>query len=304
MPPPSLLSVVVTTYNRSDALLAVLRALALQRDRGFEVIVADDGSSAEHVQRVHAGAAGLGLDLTHTWQADVGFTAAAARNMGVRQARGDYLVFLDGDCVPLPDFIASHRRLARPGCLVNGSRVLLGPALTERALRGEVDLPRASPAWWLGRRLAGECNKWAGLALRWPASLRRARAGFRWKGIRSCNLGVWRADCEAVDGFDEDFDGWGHEDADFVLRLHHHGCRRVDGFWATEVLHLWHREAARDQAQRNLDKVRQRLHDRIQRAAHGLRNPRLPALERRVLRLGPATAGAAPAAGTAAASRA
>lgn len=301
MSAPRLLSVVVTTYNRSDALLAVLRALALQRDRGFEVIVADDGSSAEHVRRLHAQAAGLGLDLTHAWQADVGFTAAAARNMGVRQARGDYLVFLDGDCVPLPDFIASHRRLARPGCLVNGSRVLLGPALSQRALRGEVDLARASWAWWLGRRLAGDCNKWAGLGLRWPASLRRARAGFRWKGIRSCNLGVWTSDCEAVDGFDEDFDGWGHEDADFVLRLHHHGCSRVDGFWATEVLHLWHREAARDQAQRNLDKVRDRLHGSIERAGHGLRNPRLPELERRVQRIGPGAASTTAAVGTAAA---
>ena len=67
---------------------------------------------------------------------------------------------------------------------------------------------------------------------------------FRWKGIRSCNFGVAWRDFEAVNGFDEVYPGWGHEDADLVLRLHHHGCRRKNGFLGTEVYHLWHRKSA------------------------------------------------------------
>lgn len=285
-----LISLVVLSYNRSDALLAVLRALTLQTDRGFEVIVADDGSREEHVAALRALAPALPYRLVHAWQADVGFTAAAARNWGARQARGDYLVLLDGDCVPRPDFVARHRALARPGCLLNGSRVLLSQGLTRSALAQGLELARRPWIWWLGQRLRGGCNKWLGLYLRWPAALRRARPGFRWKGIRSCNMGVWRSDFEAIDGFDESFDGWGHEDADFVLRLQRHGCARVDGFWATEVLHLWHRQAERAQESRNLDKVRARMRGDIVRAEHGLSNPRLPGLERhsRVLREGPA----------------
>ena len=300
MSAPRLISLIVTTYNRSDALLAVLRALQLQRDRGFEVIVADDGSTAEHVQRLQAAAPGLDLDLTHAWQADVGFTAAAALNLGVRQALGDYLVFLDGDCLPLPDFVARHRGLARPGCLVNGSRVLLSPELSAQALRQGLQLPAMPWGWWLRQRLRGGCNKWAGLRLRWPAALRRARPQFRWKGIRSCNLGTWLSDYQAVDGFDEVFDGWGHEDADLVLRLQRHGCARIDGFWATEVLHLWHAEAARDGQGHNLERVRDRMQGSMVRAVHGLSNPRMPELERRVQLLGARHAAAAAATGASA----
>ncbi len=285
-----LISLIVVTYNRSDALLAVLRALALQSDREFEVIVADDGSREEHVAALRELAPRLPYRLVHAWQADVGFTAAAARNWGARQARGDYLVLLDGDCVPRPDFVARHRALARPGCLLNGSRVLLSRSLTERALTQALELSTLPWHWWLAQRLRGGCNKWLGLFLRWPPALRRARAEFRWKGIRSCNMGVWRSDFEAIDGFDESFDGWGHEDADFVLRLQRHGCARVDGYWATEVLHLWHRQAARAQEDHNLQMVQARMRSAVVRAEHGLSHPRLPHLERSawVLRDGPA----------------
>jgi predicted glycosyltransferase involved in capsule biosynthesis len=93
-------------------------------------------------------------------------------------------------------------------------------------------------------------------------------------------MGVWRSDFEAIDGFDETFDGWGHEDADFVLRLQRHGCARVDGYWATEVLHLWHRQAARAQEGHNLHRVQERMQGDVVRAEHGLSHPRLPHLER------------------------
>lgn len=71
-------------------------------------------------------------------------------------------------------------------------------------------------------------------------------------------MAVWRTDFERVDGFDESFVGWGHEDADFVLRLHHAGVRRKNGYCATEVFHLWHKEAVRTQASRNAMTVAER----------------------------------------------
>ena len=117
---PELVSVVITTYNRSDALLAVLSALTRQSDRHFEVIVADDGSTPAHQQRIVQSAAALALKLVHVWHPDVGFTASKVRNRGVAAARGNYIVFLDGDCVPEQDFIARHRQLAQPGFFTNG----------------------------------------------------------------------------------------------------------------------------------------------------------------------------------------
>ena len=98
----------------------------------------------------------------------------------------------------------------------------------------------------------------------------RVEERFRWKGIRSCNFGAWRSDFEAVDGFDESFRGWGHEDADLVLRLHHRGLRRKNGFLATEVFHLWHRENPRDQESPNRARVQARMEQGIIRAEAGL----------------------------------
>ena len=122
---PFLVSVVITTYNRSDALLAVLTGLARQTDTNFEVLVADDGSRIEHQAAVLTAPVAKFLCLKHIWHPDVGFTASRIRNRGVAASSGDYIIFLDGDCVPEVDFIEQHRRLAAPGYFVNGSRVLL-----------------------------------------------------------------------------------------------------------------------------------------------------------------------------------
>ncbi len=257
MPPPDLISIVITTYNRSDALLAVLRGLAAQDDRGFEVVVADDGSTSAHQQAVQKAARDLGLPLAHVWHPDVGFTASRVRNLGVSAAQGSYILLMDGDCVPEVDFVRRHRQLREAGCFVNGSRVLLSAALTEAVLAGRAQVYGQTAGFWLARWWAKDANKLTGL-LRLPGAVFRKQTGFRWRGIRSCNMGVWRADFEAVNGFDESFVGWGHEDADFVLRLHNHGVERKNGFCATEVFHLWHPVSSRSEEPANADRVRQR----------------------------------------------
>lgn len=252
-----LVSVVITTYNRSDALLAVLHGLSLQTDRNFEVIVADDGSRAEHQRRIFESAVAKELGVVHVWHPDVGFTASRVRNRGVAASSGQYVVFLDGDCVPEMDFVARHKWLAESGCFVNGSRVLLSPAITQRVLAGAETICGRSGWYWIKQRILGHASKLTGL-LRLPERFGRIERTFSWKGIRSCNMGVWRSDFERVDGFDESFVGWGHEDADFVLRLHHSGVIRKNGFCATEVFHLWHKEAARDQESQNARTVTER----------------------------------------------
>jgi GT2 family glycosyltransferase len=115
------------------------------------------------------------------------------------------------------------------------------------------------PKWqWIVWRLNGAVSKLTGL-LRLADLPMRKQQGFKWKGIRSCNMGVWRCDFLKIDGFDESFVGWGHEDADFVLRLHNAGIGRKNGFCATEVYHLWHRESSREQESVNAAIVRERM---------------------------------------------
>jgi GT2 family glycosyltransferase len=147
--------------------------------------------------------------------------------------------------------------------------VLLSESLSRRVVRGEVELSALAPTDWLRLRMTGDVNKLTHL-LYWPTGAGRVQTRFRWKGIRSCNFGVWYRDFEAVNGFDETFSGWGHEDADLVLRLHHHGCRRKNGFLATEVFHLWHPENSRQDEAGNRDRVVRRIQGDLVRAEQGL----------------------------------
>ncbi len=267
-------SVVITTYNRSDALLAVLDGLTRQSDLNFEVIVADDGSAPSHCRRILDSDQARSLHLRHVWHPDVGFTASRARNRGVAASRHDYIIFLDGDCAPEQDFIAQHKRLAQEGYFVNGSRVLLSPEFTKQIVSGVELADGHSKLYWLEKRFCGHASKLAGL-LRLPDMRWRIKPDFSWKGIRSCNMAVWKADFERVDGFDESFIGWGHEDADFVLRLHHAGIKRKNGFCATEVFHLWHKEAARDNESHNAKRVRERARGSLVRSTLGYSQQRI-----------------------------
>ncbi|CAN7219897.1 glycosyltransferase family 2 protein [Massilia sp. LjRoot122] len=264
------ISVVITTYNRPDALEAVVEACFMQDDKNFEIIIADDGSTANTRDTIDRLRARSPVPLKHVWQPDEGFRAAMARNRGTLAATGNYIIFLDGDCVPQRDFIARHRALARPGFLVSGSRILLSQALTERVLREHIDVAGMSLLDRLRHRLRGDMNKVLQTMLRWP-DLGRVRRTFSWRRIKSCNLAVWRADLDKVNGFDESFVGWGHEDSDLVVRLFHAGVLRKDGALATEVLHLWHREAKRDEESSNRKVVLQRAVDKTILATRGLR---------------------------------
>lgn len=241
---PDLISVIVTTYNREDALGAVLAALSRQSDRGFEVVIADDGSGPATAAVADEWRCRMGVPLSHVWQADRGFRAAEIRNRAVLASRGDYCVFLDGDCIVRPDFIAVHRRLAEPGWFVTGNRVLLSPTLTATVLRHGLRPESWSAAQWVLHRLRGGVNRLSAM-LRLPLGPLRRLGSAQWQGARSCNLAVWRSDLDHVDGFDAGFSGWGREDSDLLIRLLHAGVRRKDGRLATGVIHLWHPDADR-----------------------------------------------------------
>ena len=275
MTTPMLVSVIVTTYNRPDALELVLQGLLMQADANFEVIIADDGSTdatRNLIQQFQTMPGSAGLQrIAHAWQADDGFRASAARNLGVHASRGAYLVFLDGDCIPRPSFVARHRLLAETNFMVSGSRVLLSESFTQQLLTTPFDPPiqQRSLRFWLMKRLCGDSNKVIPLFLLPDTPLRHYRS-VKWSRIKSCNLAIWREHFEAVDGFDESFVGWGHEDADLVLRLARHGVRRKGGACSTEVFHLWHRDNTRSTESVNRLRVEERIQSGVIRAEIGL----------------------------------
>lgn len=271
----ALISVIVTTYRREEALAAVLRSLAAQTDSDFEVVVADDGSGPATATLIEAQRAQFSNGLTHVWHADLGFRAAEIRNRAILASRGEYCIFIDGDCLVRPDFVTVHRFLAEPGWFVTGNRVLLSPGLTERVLSQRLQPEQWSARTWLVERWRGEVNRLSALWYIPLGPLRRLRQT-AWQDARSCNFGVWRADLLRIDGFDGNYVGWGREDSDLFVRLLNSGLSRKDGIFATGVLHLWHPAADRRGAVENDEKLSRSILSGNIRAQHGLSTIKVP----------------------------
>lgn len=147
-----LISVIISTYNRPEALVAVLNGMIRQSDRNFEIVIADDGSDETTGDAVHAFITELRVPIQRIWQPHRGFRLAAVRNRAIAKSSGEYFVFLDGDCVPRPDFIARHRQLAERGHFVFGQRILLSSEFTDYVLDNNIDISKISfPALALAR---------------------------------------------------------------------------------------------------------------------------------------------------------
>ena len=263
-----LISIVVSTYNREDALEAVLRSLSRQIDLEFEVVVADDGSDAA-TARVVESWSHMPVALKHVRHEDRGFRLAEIRNRAILASAGFYCIFLDGDCLVRPNFVAAHRRLAEPGCFVTGNRVQLSQKLSRRILAERLEVETWPPGYWAAHRVRGDINRLLPL-LSLPLGPLRKRVGRRWRGAQGCNMALFRSDIERVDGFDAAFTGWGREDSDIFVRLIRHGVLRKDGRHATTVLHLWHLESDRSELPGNQEKLDLLLRCERVRASQGL----------------------------------
>jgi glycosyltransferase involved in cell wall biosynthesis len=265
----ALISVIVTTYNREDALDAALRALSRQSDKNFEIVIADDGSRAETRTLVESWRARLAVPLKHVRHEHRGFRGGEIRNRGIVASTGTLCVFLDGDCLAAADFVAAHRRLAAPGWFVTGNRILLSRELTESVLAQNEPAEQWCHATLTQQRLRGGINR---LMPTWrlPLGPLRKFTARNWQGAQTCNLAVARSDLDRIDGFDCSYAGWGLEDSDLVVRLLRSGVRRKDGRFATGVLHLWHPSNDRSQLPANQQRLDEVISGSRTRALQGL----------------------------------
>lgn len=264
------IAVIVTTYNRPDALAAVLEGYLAQTDRDFEVLVADDGSTADTAEVIRRFQARATYPVRHVWHEDQGFRAAAIRNRALAATGADYVIFTDGDCVPRVDFVARHRMLSERGWFLSGNRLLLTREFTDRVLREGLPIHRWGIGDWLRARRQGHITRVLPL-LRLPdmAGLRKL-APRRWEGAKTCNLSAWRSDLMQVNGLDESYTGWGLEDSDLVIRLIRAGVHSKSARFSAPVLHLWHSENDRSQLEENRRRLEQVLAASHTRAVKGV----------------------------------
>lgn len=221
-------ALLITTYNRPDALDLVLESAANQSRLPDEVIVCDDGSDsltteavAKWIERV---------PVSHAWCPNMKFRAALTRNLGILKSKADILIFVDGDCLLPPSFVENHIRLSKPGCIISGGRHLLSEGKTKAVLNKGLGLSSVFAAW----------KFWS-----FPLGVLRDLGFADWNAVRTCNLSVYREDALRIAGFDEIFVGWGREDSDFVVRLLRAGVKVRSGRLAVCVAHLHHKQNSR-----------------------------------------------------------
>lgn len=253
------IAVIVTTYNSPVVLAAVLEGYLSQTDKNFELFVADDGSTSDTAQIVKQFQSRATFPMHHIWQEDDGFRAAAIRNRALAATTADYVIFTDGDCIPLTDFVATHRQLSERGCFLSGNRLLLSQAFTLQVLSEKIPVHLWRLADWLSARIHGQINRLMPLLHLPNVCLVRKLSPKRWKGAKTCNISAFREDLLLVNGLDESYTGWGLEDSDLVIRLIRAGFLNKSARFAAPVLHLWHKENDRSHLEENQRRLQQVL---------------------------------------------
>jgi GT2 family glycosyltransferase len=237
MNPPHRVSAVVPSYNRPDFLRRVLLAFAVQTRQVDELVITDDGSQVDIPTGIADVLPGLSFKVIFVSQPDEGFRAAKCRNNGIREASGDFLIFADQDILFAPSYVETCVARARPRQFLVGYPVRLTEADTGRITD---DMIRAGDVLDLvpdsGRRkVLSQYRK-----ERWYLVLHALHLRPFGPKLRSGVFAAWREDLLEINGFDEEFRGWGNEDDDLGRRLHRAGIRGRNAFREPLSVHMYH----------------------------------------------------------------
>ena len=236
------LSLIITTYNWPEALFLVLKSINNQTILPNEVIVADDGSQNETRKLIEMINESFDFEVNHFWQEDLGFRASRVRNNAIKRANGNYIVLIDGDTILHHDFVKDHIRNAEPGFFVQGGRVLLSKTETQNAIKKQLINFLFFGADMMNRKNSIHSNL---------LSMIFSSKKNHHKGVKSCNMAFYKTDCEKINGFNNDFEGWGREDSEFVIRLMNSGIHRKNIRFNSIQYHMWHNENSKASLEKN-----------------------------------------------------
>jgi len=253
-------SLIITTYNWKEALAAVLDSVIRQSELPDEVIVADDGSRDDTKALIETFVQDFPVPLLHSWQQDEGFQLSKSRNRAIAMASGDYLIMIDGDIVLSRDFIRSHKQAAKPGWFVQGGRVLANDDASQKIMSQNL-VPHLF--------LSGIRNRHNCLSNRLLSQLLSYQRDND-KSTRGCNMAFWRDDLVQVNGFNQEFIGWGREDSEFVHRMLNAGKHRLYLKFGGIAYHLYHKEQSRASLQVNDEILEATINNKLTRCTMGL----------------------------------
>jgi glycosyltransferase involved in cell wall biosynthesis len=226
-------SLVITTYNDPLGLKKAVESAFHQTRRPDEVLIADDGSDERTASAVKDLSGCAPFTVIHVRQEDMGFRAAKIRNKAIARASGDYIILLDGDCVMDKHFVADHELLSEDRCFIQGKRILVN---RDAVSAFDHTIAASKLRLLLMAMSGGISNAHHLLRIPYSSSFKNRKL----KGIKSCNMSFFKKDFIAVNGFNEDFEGWGNEDSELACRFFKYGLfKKVHPFMAV-CFHLWH----------------------------------------------------------------
>lgn len=239
-------SLIVSTYNRPEALNLCLLSIFRQSRLPDEIIVGDDGSTGDTRKLISRLQKISPVPLIHVWHEDNGFRLAMMRNKSVAAAKGEYIIEIDGDLILHRNFIDDHVKFSRRGCFLKGGRCNLGLELTTKVCSDGNLIPLH---WFTPGIESKRTNAW-----HLPVIGRLLSPHYRPKGIAlGCNMSYYRDDFIAINGYDEYFEGWGGEDGDFARRLKLLGLEKRHLKFVGLTFHLWHEDKYMYNQQKNVD---------------------------------------------------
>jgi glycosyltransferase involved in cell wall biosynthesis len=236
-------SVIISTYNSPSWLEFVLEGYFLQSFNGsFEIIIADDGSTAETGRLIEALRHRSPVPLIHVWQPDQGFQKCRILNKAIAKSAGELLLLTDGDCVPQPHMVKLHAERARFGSFLTGGYLKLPESLSHLISLEDIKQGRVfKPAWLVSNGLQPSASLLK-LMLAAPFDRLANRLTPTKRTWNGHNSSCYRADAIAVNGFNEQMQ-YGGEDVEFGWRLNFSGIRGRHLRFSTVPVHLFHRHS-------------------------------------------------------------
>jgi glycosyltransferase involved in cell wall biosynthesis len=255
------LTLIITTFNWPESLLLVLDSIRHQTLIPDEVIIADDGSDEKTKSLITDYKKKFNLNIIHSWQENIGFRVSRSRNKAIFKSSGEYIIMIDGDTILHPNFVNDHLISAEPGYFVQGSRVLLSEKLTKKVL-----VDKIMNFSIFSSQIKNRMNLIHSKVLSSIFSNKKNHL----LGIKSCNMAFYRKDCIDINGFNNDFEGWGREDSEFVVRLMNIKINRKNIRFRAIQFHLWHYENSRISLKKNEEILNNTINEKIKCCENGI----------------------------------
>lgn len=254
-------ALLISTYNWPEALGLIFQSILIQTKLPHEILIADDGSNDDTKELIKLFSTQIEVPVKHFWQEDKGFRKSKILNKAIAGTNVDYIIQVDGDCILDKNFVDDHIKFAQTNTYLYGTRVNILPKAIEKVFKNNIISFN-----FFSKEIK---NKTRVLHIPFLSKLYKPHLGIS-KKFRGCNVSYWRNDFIEVNGYNEDFEGWGREDSDLVLRMGNKGVLAKRLRYAGIVFHIYHKVNSKHNLELN-DSIEQKtILEKIVRISNGI----------------------------------